>query len=736
MARRAFATPTQWLQIAATILFASALTVLLIIGIRRADELQTTSSALQLASELSSRPEIVRADLTLVQRGLETTTFVGDSLRSIASLRESGNQAFTLLQTNLRSAGLADDAAASARLAAALKGWQSIEGDLDKLNQPHRGELYSDSSSGSELTASGKQMKAAVDRLLTTQSQNLQLVSEQLNQLSGSLRAAVANGGRNLRSLLLGGTAVAALLLAMMLYYAWRSRQAAAAAAMAQRQVSNILGTVREGLFLIGRDMRLGETYSESLSELLRLHSPAGLSFEEVLRPLVDEKTLVGAQKFLGLLWKDKVHEELIESVNPLSQIEVSFSGEHSNDIRYMAFSFRRVRGAESSGDYILGAVSDITDRVLLARELEHLKSDTDSQSALLLQLLRVEPGQLRSFISSADVALRKGNAMLTAPGIEQADLKKKLNGVFRELHAVKGEAAALTLSSFVERIHAIEDTLSGLRAKPMLNGGDFLPVVVKLDDLMTHALTVQSLQERVAAIQVNAASTRAAPTDETEVDGHRDTTVITEPLTLEPPPRAAAAANPLLELLRSLAQEVARAHSRSVRVVARGLDDVPTRYAAVVKDICIQMIRNAITHGIEAGAQRRQHGKPEEGTVQISFAGDSATEFLLQIEDDGRGLDYEQIIDKALREGLLRPQQAMALDRASVYRLIFQPGFSTANEVSEHAGRGVGLDAVGSIVRENGGKIGVATVAGQYTRFKVLLPKNVAAAASASSAA
>jgi chemosensory pili system protein ChpA (sensor histidine kinase/response regulator) len=65
-----------------------------------------------------------------------------------------------------------------------------------------------------------------------------------------------------------------------------------------------------------------------------------------------------------------------------------------------------------------------------------------------------------------------------------------------------------------------------------------------------------------------------------------------------------------------------------------------------------------------------------------------------------------------------------MSLERAAVYKLIFQPGFSTASEVSEHAGRGVGLDAVSNWVRENGGNIAVSTVSGQYTRFKVVLPK------------
>jgi signal transduction histidine kinase len=721
---------SQWLQLSATIAFAVALTVLSFLGVQRAGRLQATSSALQLASQLSQQPQLLRAELTLIQRGLETTTYVGDSLRTLETLRTATAAAFLSMQADLRAAGLQHDAAVAQALAATLPRWRGLQQGLDSLRGARSSELYIDAPAGSQLSAAGRRMKATVDDMLATQTPNLQLMSAALTRLAATLRTTVDAAGRSLRTLLLAGAAVATLLLGLMLYYAWRSRQAARAAATAQRQVSNILSTVREGLFLLDRDLRLGATCSDSLRELLRLPSPAGHGIEELLKPLVDAKTLAAARKFLGLLWRDKVHEELIESVNPLSQIEVSFNNAHGGaDVRYLAFSFRRVRAAEAGGDYILGVVADVTDRVLLARELEHVKADSDSQATLQLQLLRVEPAVLTTFLDGADSAFRKSNAVLTTSGIEQQDLKNKLNGVFRELHTVKGEAAALTLSSFVHRIHAIEDALSALRTRSALTGNDFLPVVVKLDELINHLGQVRSMQERVATLRsVNRPVARAHDDDS---EAHRDTTVITDPTVLPAPPP-----NPLVELFRNLAQEVAAAHARSVRLVTRGLEQVPPPYLALVKEICIQMIRNSIAHGIEPPEQRTHNGKPDAGTVQIGFAADHAEEYVLTVEDDGHGLSYEQIVDKALRLDLISPQQAMTLERTAIYRLIFQPGFSTADEVSEHAGRGVGLDAVSSRVREHGGRIGVSTAAGRYTRFKVLLPKAATATAAASSAA
>ena len=716
MARRLTMNRGQWLQIGATVLFASVLTLVLVLGIRRASELQSASGALQLASELSSRPALMRSELTLIQRGLETQTYIGQSLKNLAAMRDSSNQSYALLRDNLKAAKLDSDSAISDPLTKASERWKTLDNELADLSKMRETELYNDSANNSDLSAAGKKLKAAVDDLLVRETPNMKTMADSLGQLGLALRAAVSDSGRSLRSLLAAGTLVAMLLLGAMLYYAYRSTQSAAQAMDAQRQVENILGTVREGLFLVGRDLKLGSTCSGSLKELLHIEKPEGQSFEDVLKNLVDEKTVKAALKFLGLLWRDKVHEDLIESINPLNQVEVAFAAPTGGtDTRYLAFSFRRVRGHDNSGDYILGVVGDVTDRVMLERELEQVKADNDGQAGLMLQIPKVDPQQLQAFLTNADVAFRKSNAMLTAPGKEQDDLKKKLNGVFRELHAAKGEAASLGLSSFVQRIHATEDYLSTLRNKAQINGNDFMPVVVKLDELMSHAASIIGMQDRVSGFLP---SGRAAKGKKPAGAGD---TVEAASMAEEMP------TGPSIETqLQSLTQDVGLAQSRPVKLVTKGLDKVPTRLAGTVKDICIQMIRNSIVHGLESPEARRDAGKLEEGTLQVSFASDSDEGFVLTLEDDGRGLNYEQILDKALKQGMIKPQQAMTLERAAVYKLIFHAGFSTAESVSEHAGRGVGLDAVSNWVRESGGNIAVSTVAGQYTRFKVVLPKSV----------
>jgi signal transduction histidine kinase len=725
----------RWLPVALALLCTTALSLLLFTGVQRAARLQSASTALQLAAGLTAQPQLMRSELTLIQRGLETQTYVGDSLRTLAGSREASNLAYAQLADAIKAAGLDARSDTLAMLDKAQKLWAPLDQGLERLGNNKTGDLYSDSAAGSTLTAAGARLKRSVDELLATQTKNTAALSRQVSELAALLREAVVNDGRSLRALLLGGSALAALLLASMLYFSWRAGQAARAAGVAQRQVDDIMGTVREGLFLIGRDGRIGGAHSDSLRGLLRVGKPAGQDFEQLLRPLVDEKTLMAAGKYLGLLWKDKVNEELIESVNPLNQIEVSFQkAQGATEVRYLSFSFRRVRATASSADHVFGVVSDVTERVLLQRELDSLKSDTDSQSALLLQVLQVEPLQMQTFLGTLDAAVRRSNALLRAPGKQRADLQQKLQGVFREMHSLKGEASALGLGTFVRRAHEVEDLLSGLRDRAELAGNDFVPVVVRLDELMTHGQEIGTLQERVGKARSTAVSANDLPPER-----HGDTAVLAggqvaaalAKADIGPPP-----GEQLKPALQRLCAEVSAASERDVRLLTEGLEKVPASLVPRVREICIQMLRNSIVHGIEPRERRALTGKPPVGSIRIRFTDSDQENYSLIVEDDGKGLNPEEIGMRAVTRGLLDATQAANLDRSGAFRLLFHPGFSTADTVSEHAGRGVGLDVVNAAIRDSGGRIGISTTAGKYTRFKVLLPRAQAEADSQSSAA
>jgi len=312
--------------------------------------------------------------------------------------------------------------------------------------------------------------------------------------------------------LVLAGICAGLALLPLTLHLRRRVRTLAGDSAASQGQLLNILASVREGVFVIDRELRLGATCSASMSELLRVSSPAGRRLEDLLRPLIELETLIAALTFLRLLWSDRADEHAIEALNPLAQVEVAFvNARGAAERRYLSFSFRRAAGAVA--DCIIGVVADVTDRVLLARELEQAEDAGDSQAELLLQLVRADPIALLAFLDDADTAFRKSNALLTAPGSEPPQLQKKLIGVMRELEAVTGAAEMLPFASFAQRLQGIDDVLSGLCARSPLHGNDFLPVVVRLDELMSHAASMRFIHQHLLLLR--AASAALAARDE-----------------------------------------------------------------------------------------------------------------------------------------------------------------------------------------------------------------------------
>jgi two-component system chemotaxis sensor kinase CheA len=135
-------------------------------------------------------------------------------------------------------------------------------------------------------------------------------------------------------------------------------------------------------------------------------------------------------------------------------------------------------------------------------------------------------------------------------------------------------------------------------------------------------------------------------------------------------------------------------------------------------------MIRNSVDHGIEPAELRRKLGKPEEGSIRLSASHEGGS-VVIEIRDDGRGLNREAILKKAAAQGLIQPGDVLSDD--DVNSLIFAPGFSTAEKVTDISGRGVGMDVVRRNIDAMRGRISISTVPGQGTTFKITLPLTLA---------
>src|SRR5580693_6818167 len=679
----------------------------LIWGFRLATQMRANITALQTASVLQTYPAAMSQQFNALRDRLESRAYAGQALVDLKAT-------VTHFETELEKLSTSGSAQ-SAELDQALLLWHQYGPVVNPVVQ-FGGQPYVDSDdAGSSFSKEGRTYYADVKRAQLFATDNQKGLQAQLAAVAGQLQKAASDAASRLRALLSTGVFAAVILaVAAAILQVQRSRHERAAQE-AQEQTRDILKTVREGFFLLDADYRIGSVWSEALTRMFSREDFAGLGFEDLLKDLVPPNTLATAMKYIKLLWGERAHENLMKSINPLGQLEITMDNGHGNkETRYLQFDFHRVMGPEGVR-HVLCTVSDNTASVLLARELQDSQQNANSQLDMMIGMLHVDPLQLTSFLDTTETSIKLVNTILKEPARADAEFRKKLAGLFRELHSIKGESSALNLKSIASRVHALEDMVSECKKRPELSGNDFLPMVLKLDELLAHLRSVREMASRLTALKDSpgagaeaAASAAAAPASARASATERTA-----------PPRTI---EDLAPTLQSMAERLAADHAKRFRLSLTGLGEVPGAYRSTIKDCLIQMLRNAAVHGIEAPEVRRGQSKDDTGVVHVDFrkAGEG---YELIFEDDGAGIAPDSLKAAAVRKQLITEEEASLMDTRSTMALIFRPGFSTQEDVSMDAGRGVGMDVVARSVYALGGKIGVSTHPGRFKRFKIVLP-------------
>ena len=184
-----------------------------------------------------------------------------------------------------------------------------------------------------------------------------------------------------------------------------------------------------------------------------------------------------------------------------------------------------------------------------------------------------------------------------------------------------------------------------------------------------------------------------------------------------------------IFNLFPRLVRDLARQEGKQVELVIEGGETrADKRILEEMKDPLLHMIRNAIDHGIESPAERKRKGKPEVATITLRGY-QTPTSIVLEICDDGRGLDVESIKQTAVRRGLYRPEELEMLTPGQIQALILSPGFSTRTMVTEISGRGVGLDVLRTNVERLKGNVEVHSTPGQGCTIRIHLGTTLATA-------
>jgi two-component system, chemotaxis family, sensor kinase CheA len=377
-----------------------------------------------------------------------------------------------------------------------------------------------------------------------------------------------------------------------------------------------------------------------------------------------------------------------------------------------------------------------------------------DAELQRIAEVYRTESAENLSTMEQALLALERS-------GRSDSGL---VHAVLRAAHTLKGNSATMGFEAVAQAAHQLEDQLERLHDGTLPFSGDLIthfleavdglrrllrsalgavPVVAqigdatpeakgpardttlrvnvaRLDTLLDLTAEITIARGRLAQLVVPGATVTESAVATLGQLEQLHAAVQGEVMRLRMVPLA-----PTLRACHRTVRDLARKQGKQVQLVIEGHDvEVDTSIAEQMRDPLTHMIRNAVDHGIELPAERVAVGKPATGTITLR-ALHRAGSVVIELVDDGRGLDRARIAAKAEALGVVA--DAGALSDEQLLALIFEPGFSTAAEVTAVSGRGVGMDIVRRHIRGLRGTIDTASTPGHGTRFTIQLPLTVA---------
>ncbi|MED5373389.1 MAG: ATP-binding protein [Myxococcota bacterium] len=440
------------------------------------------------------------------------------------------------------------------------------------------------------------------------------------------------------------------------------------------RHIRTILDNVLFGFAMVDQEGQILEC-TRSCAELTGREVTVGDNLLDVLGVANDSR---GVELILGL---DQVFEDFMPEELTLGQIPQRFELAGST----LKVEGRVIRDPEGAVQSVLFTMSDISD-------LEAARKEAHT-NAVLVGILR----QKAAFASFVDDA--RGRIQAAREALSDATF------VRRAVHTVKGNAASYGLEQVAKTAHEVE-------AKEGITAQDLDRVRASLEDF---------LSANEAILQLSGGGTVEVPVSVME-----NLRALLNPLNAQGLAQwgAEIVQRPVRDIVGPLevfVDRLAERLGRRVDFTLEGADVLvdPQATSEVLNNLS-HLIRNAVDHGLEPPDQRGD--KPEVGRLSLRVVR-STQSWVIQVEDDGRGVDVDTMVSKAIAKGTITAQEVAAMDHEAKLELIFIDGLSSREEASEISGRGVGMSAVREAVTRSGGHMDIWTKAGHGTRFTLHIP-------------
>jgi two-component system chemotaxis sensor kinase CheA len=458
--------------------------------------------------------------------------------------------------------------------------------------------------------------------------------------------------------------------------------------AQRNRDMRLVLDNVRQGFLTVDAQCRLSSEHSRIVDTWFGGYEP-GETFAQLLGR-ADAK--LGA--WFALSW-----ESVTDGFLPLELALDQLPKRTRLGERHFAFDYQPIGDASGQLEKLLIVVSDVTSDVA--------KAESDAQQREILAVFERILNDRAGFLEFYEEAKRLAKASLASPAADWSATK-------RHIHTLKGNSALFGLEAIARQCHVVEERLAE---------NDMPGVQTELAQLERRWSALSTTIDHLLGQQGRDVVTMSGEEYDgilrAVVDGaeHADIARKLVDLKLEPTEQRLGR---FAEQARALAQRLEKGDI-DVAVDGNGLRLERERFADFWSSFS-HVLRNAIDHGIEPPAQREQSGKPARGRLELRTF-EHAGEFVVEVRDDGRGIDWEAVRKKAEEQGL------SAQTQEQLREALFCAGVSTAAQVSEVSGRGVGLAAVKDSCAHLGGAIDVRSESGRGTVMQFRFPLTAVAA-------
>jgi len=457
-------------------------------------------------------------------------------------------------------------------------------------------------------------------------------------------------------------------------------------------EIAVMKDSMQIGLFFMDKNYVIQDHYSRYLEEMLSEEELFGRLFTDVISDSVSHNELEAIKDYFNMILERTYDKEMLDDINPLNELHYVNKNTGSRKVFQCAFAtVERGRGEL----FILVTVYDITTRVELQERLAEEEAKRQEEMQSVFELIQVQPDVFGDFMEDMEYEFDNIDKIQKDESMTAHDTLVK---IYQSIHAIKSNAVILGLNVFGNKVHNLESKIKRLREmEGEIPFGEMLNLTMDIEKISQEK---EGFRGVIGKLRSYAGSGDGG--------GKRQNIKV------------------LVESLAKAASKAATDTEKKIRFVANendidpeAIDKGPRR---VMKDILMQLVRNSAVHGIEAPKVRKAKGKNEIGIVKLSIKMSEDHKFInIKLSDDGRGLDYKKIAEKAVSNKVIKKEEAG--NKNALIKAIFAPGFSTAETEGVHAGRGIGLNLVRDRIKEVNGVIKLNSELDKGTVFFVSIP-------------